>query len=1235
MIRAVIQYFLKAAASLYESALAFVHHVHYTIDTGLENIGRCTIAILHMIFFGITSTIKALISFPFHLAHYTFHSVQLIANWVTRCINALLSAIGSCVLDVLEFIGATTCTITKSMQSHLTNTIRSVFHGINLFFSIIFQGFSWLRQSTHKAGKYLTNTSTDYMAWALSKVLGGLTNIFDMIETLFTGIFRSIYFIASRVFNIPRHIFLTLGSLYRNLNMLLNNLFEFLIAQELILVSALQKLVMTCLCALKDSVLFVTKNMIHAAILIVWTIPQAIINKCINLINILERALNNIRQFLWNVLSDNIITRLMQSALNTGHDILYGSVRFIFIDAPRFLKDRMLWAIQTVGQIVSGVPSKLQAAHSVTRSALSGTAGFMFISIPHGLWNKINPTIFWIGSTTLRCAAALKNFCAACLTYLFFTLPSYAGSNIFKAAHYVGKTLWNGPRWIISRLATLISKGIGSGSSIARFFFIDIPTHSFHTITRAGKLLLHGSTSVIRGINTFSNKLLFGLPHLAWKAISTSSLSLIAATQGACSKVWLVLLFVAVTLPHMLLAGLQKSLSFIWQAARNFVDLCLAILHGFFIGMPRKVFGASKSIGTRAKSGISSTHAALAPHLTTAHAATKKILFGAAGFLLLDIPHAAWSGVARIAHTLASSTAKIYSALKYAASATLRFVFVTIPLHLLGATKSIGRIAGSGLRSTRAAVSPKLFAAHAVTKKVVSGAAGFMFLEIPKGLFYSLKMLLYGAQQGIAEMYYGLKAGTLWLAWTLCVQLPHIIFVATTTSVQALLRVLQIFLYYTQRLVRWAADLVIFFIRAANRISVLIETASRILLESILKIPRQIASAIVAQVILVRFLAIALWNGLLSIWDGVCYLAVTPQLAIQHFIDRGIAGAHKTHQTTVSIVFEQRSSIQMYAFLGTGIYLLLVLFSTYSSNYSKPSSQRIKAKHTIHSHATPVTVDLEVHKLQSAADGFGCITIEGILSYSYNTGTEPATAVDDFTVKNAKHYVLKKLGSSVSHAHVTTTRHLLTTTLEPNPRTAITFPFSGAQSNFVIQNNSLSSREIHYQGALRSLTAESNHLGLQKILMEPGENRTHARSSSALIPELTITLEYQRWSPLMLFGLYILLFALMLLSIATLLIAQRSARLTVSGITFCMLGAAWIGCYLAEMLTTINHLMITLLLGLALSTIIIALNASAFKSMEALQNNPLYGHGQFAGQTRWVLILLSMLAITFTMLIRL
>jgi hypothetical protein len=313
-----------------------------------------------------------------------------------------------------------------------------------------------------------------------------------------------------------------------------------------------------------------------------------------------------------------------------------------------------------------------------------------------------------------------------------------------------------------------------------------------------------------------------------------------------------------------------------------------------------------------------------------------------------------------------------------------------------------------------------------------------------------------------------------------------------------------------------------------------------------------------------------------------------------------------------------------------------VLFSTHNVNYSKPSAELITPKHTVHTHATPVTVDLEVHNLQPSSEGFGCISIEGVLSYSYNTGTEPAKAIDDFTITNARQYSLKKLSSSVNHERVTTTRYALAATLSPHSSTAATFPFSGSQSYFVMHNNSLSAREIHYQGTQRTLTAESGrNLGLQKILMEPGENKLLARSEHASMPELTITLEYQRWSPYILFGLYLALFMMIFLSIASLRISEQGARLSLSGITFCLQGLIWLGCYLVGMLITVNHLMITLLIGLALNTLVIALNTSARNTQSAENSNPLYAEGQFEGQTRWIFILLSMLAITLTMLIRL
>jgi hypothetical protein len=1035
---------------------------------------------------------------------------------------------------VMSLLGSVYTSITTSTSS-LQNTLAHVAHVISSYIQALttrtVRAFLGIGNTLQLATRSLASFLTRSLAWVIFKVLGGLTNILDVAQAISHALYSTLNSIFTNISAIPRALIQSLLSLYTTLNELLSNLLASLMTREWAFVSALQQ----SFSSLFSAISYILKSIAHGIV---------------------------------------------------------AAAIFITLDLPRSIFGAISGTLTSIWSSFNHVSPSLQTMGSVSKSALSGTAGFLFLDIPRGLWNNLNAftraIIHAISNALATTAHLTKN--------IFIDLPAKA----FKAA---GSSISSIGRYIFASAASLTNKF----NALAHPLLFAFPLR----IVNITRTLPSTLAQVFLAIYTFLGRTLWNIGHMLFVSIPRHVLA-------AC----------------MLVAHSTTSVA--GQALTSIKNGCSALLQHLFVTLPHGAFNSAKFVGTKVHSGIRSTHAAVAPKISTAHTATKQALAGTAGFLFISVPQNIFSGITSVLSAASRLCISGYIALKDGISYLFKVIFVHIPQTLWNATKHTTSFVGSGVRATHSVVTPKLITAHAATQKALMGAAGFIFLEVPRSLTNVLRALGMGTYTALLSCFYGLKTAAAWTGTVLFISFPNTLFYGFRTVFQAFLSALTTLVVFIHQGIRKLADITLMLMRLTNAFFRMIGTAGRIFIESILGIPRQIALAVVALAHLALIAAQALLSTVRATWDGICYLATAPLLAIRHALDMLYARAHRTYHATKRLVYDKRSRLQTYAFLGTSIYLGLVLFSTHNVNYSKPSAELITPKHTVHTHATPVTVDLEVHNLQPSSEGFGCISIEGVLSYSYNTGTEPAKAIDDFTITNARQYSLKKLSSSVNHERVTTTRYALAATLSPHSSTAATFPFSGSQSYFVMHNNSLSAREIHYQGTQRTLTAESGrNLGLQKILMEPGENKLLARSEHASMPELTITLEYQRWSPYILFGLYLALFMMIFLSIASLRISEQGARLSLSGITFCLQGLIWLGCYLVGMLITVNHLMITLLIGLALNTLVIALNTSARNTQSAENSNPLYAEGQFEGQTRWIFILLSMLAITLTMLIRL
>lgn len=372
----------------------------------------------------------------------------------------------------------------------------------------------------------------------------------------------------------------------------------------------------------------------------------------------------------------------------------------------------------------------------------------------------------------------------------------------------------------------------------------------------------------------------------------------------------------------------------------------------------------------------------------------------------------------------------------------------------------------------------------------------------------------------------------------------------------------------------------------------------------------------------------ALWSGfvfLVSTLYNLCIKAITYissfNLHVFSHVKDGFFWFKNTCISGFRILFNYASTlvIQEYAFIGTVLYVALVILTTFITPFQEETTYPLfgtqKTTEIVQYNRTlPVHVSFELQSLTQPSTTLGDVTVKGILSYNYETGLESARHIDNITIEKVQSYTLKKIGSQMDRRHGITTQFLLTAVLKTTASNAASFPFAPTESSFVLKNNTLSTKEIHYEPAGTCVALKNEMSRLSKINMRPAGKQTNS-------PKLTITFEHAGLSPLVILVLYALIILSVLAAIASLALLPQAIGVSVSGISTLVLGICWIGCYFFGMLPAINHLMLTLLLCFALSILCFGLNAKHIHNLEA---------GQPSGRTRWTLCLLGILAAFLT-----
>ena len=326
---------------------------------------------------------------------------------------------------------------------------------------------------------------------------------------------------------------------------------------------------------------------------------------------------------------------------------------------------------------------------------------------------------------------------------------------------------------------------------------------------------------------------------------------------------------------------------------------------------------------------------------------------------------------------------------------------------------------------------------------------------------------------------------------------------------------------------------------------------------------------------------------------------------------------------TLAAAENNRKGIQQYALLGSLLYVVLVLVTTY---ITPPSDRGIMGQLEIGTHqgttqALPVNTSFELQNISYAKGTFGTVSIKGILSYSYEAGLESARNVDNITIEKAEKFTIKKLGSHMNHKHIVTTRFLVTATLGISASTSAAFPFAPTESMFVIKNNALSTNEMFYLPVSTSFSTEFNGPSQTKIHFKQPASSTQVTKS----PKASIVLEHSGVPAYTLFTLYTLIMCLTFMALMSLGgLLPQTIRLAVSAFATTGLGIMWILSHLLGLLPTINHLFLTLLMCLAISLLCLGFNAKYVTENETRPE---------AAKTRWMLGLLTLLAVFFTLLI--
>lgn len=332
-----------------------------------------------------------------------------------------------------------------------------------------------------------------------------------------------------------------------------------------------------------------------------------------------------------------------------------------------------------------------------------------------------------------------------------------------------------------------------------------------------------------------------------------------------------------------------------------------------------------------------------------------------------------------------------------------------------------------------------------------------------------------------------------------------------------------------------------------------------------------------------------------------------------------------TFNTSTPIAASTKVGIQQYALFGSLLYCLLVLVTTYITPPSNQGSHNpaYTAQNQASHNALPVQASFELQSISLAKGTFGTATIKGILTYSYEAGLESARNIDNITIEKALKFNLKKLGSSMNHYHVVTTRFLLTATLGIAASSSPAFPFAPTESAFVIKNNALTTQDMYYQPIASSFGTEFEMPITTKINLK----QNAATTTSTKSPKLTITLEHSGVPAYALLILYVLILGFVFMALTALgSLLPQSVRLSASCIASAGLSILWVLSHFFGLLPTINHLFLTLLMCLALSLVSVGFNASLLTSPQLSSEN---------GKTRWTLGLLALLALFLTLLIKL
>lgn len=316
-------------------------------------------------------------------------------------------------------------------------------------------------------------------------------------------------------------------------------------------------------------------------------------------------------------------------------------------------------------------------------------------------------------------------------------------------------------------------------------------------------------------------------------------------------------------------------------------------------------------------------------------------------------------------------------------------------------------------------------------------------------------------------------------------------------------------------------------------------------------------------------------------------------------------------------------TIQKYAITGTLLYSIIVLLTTYiTPPKSTDDIHQFKYINSAEfSHSLPINTSFELQNISYEKGTFGTVSIKGILSYSYEAGLESARNIDNITVEKAEKFSLKKLGSNMNHKHIVTTRFLLTATLDISAPKSPAFPFAPTESMFIIKNKALSNNEMVYIPTSNSFGTEFNGADKIKIRFK------QAAKSPALSknPKISIVLEHTGVPTYRLFTLYSVILFLTFMALTSLGGAlPQTVRLAVSAVGTAGLTITWIGSLILGLLPTINHLLLTLLMCFAVSLLCVGFNAQYVAQKETRPE---------AGKTRWLLGLLTLLAVFFTLLI--